>query len=275
MVNLWEANEVSLESRDSDAYGVTFASLYDTITAHKEYKRECDQLHRLICRSESLECGTRLLDVGCGTGIHAIELQALGYSVTGVDVSSQMIEEAKKKESGVRFLKGDITKELGIGEYDVCISLFNVINCLDSISDLIDFFSGVGKHLKKGGLFFFEFWSQSAIIKQPPVVVARTYWKNEFEIVRTVFPAYDFIANKLRLDYEIRTHDTTTNEIVSVQNVPHVITLFSVFDIEYCLRCAGFAVSRLKSALPEIAPAEPDTRMLSIECTLSLDSFKK
>jgi len=43
-----------------------------------------------------LKPGAAILDVGCGTGRHAIELARRGFIVTGVDLSSGMLAEAKK-----------------------------------------------------------------------------------------------------------------------------------------------------------------------------------
>ncbi|MBL8087088.1 MAG: methyltransferase domain-containing protein [Chthonomonas sp.] len=44
----------------------------------------------------NLAPGARILDVGCGTGRHAIELARRGFSVVGVDFSGQMLFEAKR-----------------------------------------------------------------------------------------------------------------------------------------------------------------------------------
>jgi ubiquinone/menaquinone biosynthesis C-methylase UbiE len=52
-----------------------------------------------------------ILDIGCGTGRHAIELAKRGYSITGIDLSESQLERARQKaaEAGVavEFKKGD------------------------------------------------------------------------------------------------------------------------------------------------------------------------
>ncbi|MCX6026264.1 MAG: class I SAM-dependent methyltransferase [Chloroflexi bacterium] len=47
--------------------------------------------------------GSSILDVGCGTGRHAVELARHGYRLTGVDISDGMLEQAARaaREAGV------------------------------------------------------------------------------------------------------------------------------------------------------------------------------
>jgi ubiquinone/menaquinone biosynthesis C-methylase UbiE len=51
----------------------------------------------------------RILDIGCGTGRHAIELTKRGYSVTGVDLSASQLERAREKATeagvGIQFIR--------------------------------------------------------------------------------------------------------------------------------------------------------------------------
>jgi len=42
----------------------------------------------------ALKPGAAILDVGCGTGRHSVELAKRGYKVTGIDLSAEMLKEA-------------------------------------------------------------------------------------------------------------------------------------------------------------------------------------
>ena len=54
---------------------------------------ECDFIEKEIDHDKSL----KIIDIGCGTGRHAIELTKRGYNVTGVDLSKSQIKRAREK----------------------------------------------------------------------------------------------------------------------------------------------------------------------------------
>lgn len=84
---------------------------------------ECDFIEREIGFDKSI----RILDVGCGTGRHAIELSKRGYQVTGIDLSDSQLARAREKaeEQNVRiaFLKHDARNLPFIDEYDLVMML--------------------------------------------------------------------------------------------------------------------------------------------------------
>lgn len=71
--------------------------------------------------------GSLILDVGCGTGRHAIELTKRGYRVTGVDISRGMLAEARRRAAeervSVEWIKADATTFKPERQYDAVICL--------------------------------------------------------------------------------------------------------------------------------------------------------
>ena len=54
---------------------------------------ECDFLEKEIQKNKN----AKILDIGCGTGRHSIELSKRGYDITGVDLSNSLLKRAKEK----------------------------------------------------------------------------------------------------------------------------------------------------------------------------------
>ncbi|UCC96124.1 MAG: class I SAM-dependent methyltransferase, partial [Candidatus Omnitrophota bacterium] len=76
-----------------------YAQKYDKECFVQGTLGECDFIEREINHDKSL----KIIDIGCGTGRHAIELTKRGYNVTGVDLSENQIKRAREKaqEAGV------------------------------------------------------------------------------------------------------------------------------------------------------------------------------
>jgi len=68
-----------------------------------------------------------ILDIGCGTGRHAIELARRGYSITGIDLSASQLERARQKAKeagvGVKFLQINACSLPFKNEFDFAIML--------------------------------------------------------------------------------------------------------------------------------------------------------
>lgn len=97
---------------------------------------------------------SKILDIGCGTGRHLIYLHELGYNITGVDNSSQMLEVLKgklKKNSKIKLINSnffDIDPQK-LGEFDLIILMWNTFNEIVLIDvDAEAFFEKIKKLLK-------------------------------------------------------------------------------------------------------------------------------
>ena len=84
---------------------------------------ECDFIEKEIKFDKSL----KILDVGCGTGRHAIELTKRGYQVTGVDLSESQLKRAREKAQAgnlsIDFQRQDARNLPFESEFDVAIML--------------------------------------------------------------------------------------------------------------------------------------------------------
>jgi len=84
---------------------------------------ECDFLEQEIAHDKNL----KILDVGCGTGRHAIELTKRGYTVTGIDLSESQIERAREKAReqhfDIPFFVGDARKLPFKDKFEVAIMM--------------------------------------------------------------------------------------------------------------------------------------------------------
>ena len=101
-----------------------------------------------------------IVDCGCGVGRHSVPLSKRGFDMTGVDISPNMLEVAKENSSlmsNINFIHQDI-RDLNLDkkDYDAAICMWTTYNYLSTTEDLKDFFKGVSKHVRKGGLLILD-----------------------------------------------------------------------------------------------------------------------
>ena len=100
-----------------------YGQKYDNEVFTRGTVGECDFIEKELQFNKTL----KILDVGCGTGRHAIELTKRGYNVTGIDLSKSQLKRAKEKAKSaglsIDFQHQDARNLSFDSEFDVVIML--------------------------------------------------------------------------------------------------------------------------------------------------------
>jgi SAM-dependent methyltransferase len=128
---------------------------YDTLTGWHDHAGWTEIVED--CARDAGLAGCRLLDVACGTGNTIMPMLARGYDVTGVDVSSAMIAEARRKTGGrARLMVADMRELPMLGGFDLVWCLGDALNYLHDRADLEAACAGFARNLAPGGVVAFD-----------------------------------------------------------------------------------------------------------------------
>ncbi len=150
----------------------------------REYQRTREERHKSRVYNEFLEVpcmvkavgnikGKKLLDVGCGAGVHIKHYISKGAKCCGIDLSQTMIEMAKQNCPNVKFKVGSMTKlPYKNSSFDIVTASLSI----DYIKDLIPILKEISRVLKKGGVFYYS--------NESPIASAREVYEDKnFKIV--------------------------------------------------------------------------------------------
>ena len=133
-----------------------YAKTYDKESFTQGTSGECDFLEQELNHNKLL----KILDVGCGTGRHSIELTKRGYSVTGIDFSESQLasarEKAAKENLKIDFQKHNARNLPFNKEFDFAIMLCEGGFPLMETDDMnFEILKSVTKSLKEKSKFIF------------------------------------------------------------------------------------------------------------------------
>ena len=162
-----------------------------------------------------LSAGADIIDVGCGTGRHSVELARRGFCVTGLDFSSGMLEQARRRaaaaDTSVNWLELDVCTLDLVEQFDAAISMLQgAFSLMDPGVDPADhdltILRNIERAVRPGGQFLLQTFNAFKTIRDladeevesgrfDPVTMIQhcpTAWKDEndeqVELVTRVRP---------------------------------------------------------------------------------------
>ena len=104
--------------------------------------------------TERLTPSSKVLDVGCGAGIPVARHLAETFSLTGIDISSNMIALAKKNVPTAKFVIADVMEtEFPAGSFDAIVSFYAIFHI--PRQEHLNLFRRFAQWLRPGGLLLF------------------------------------------------------------------------------------------------------------------------
>lgn len=239
-----------------------YAQYYNLLYKDKDYASETDFILEVLRR-----CGcspSTLLDLGCGTGRHALEMARRGVQVTGVDLSQTMLDmgaEMLRLHAAVPEIplphlhQGDVRTVRLNQIFDAVVSLFHVMSYQNVEADILAEFETAKAHLCEGGLFLFDFWYGPGVLTDPPTKRQRTMEDNRTRVVRRALPLHRVNDNVVEVNY----HITLTDKASSIQSQlceTHSMRYWFMPELRHLAQCSGFTVVSEGAWMQEGVPHE-------------------
>ena len=190
--------------------------------------------------SAGLDASLKLLELGSGTGRHAVLFAEGGHSVVGVDPSPEMILQARSHEL-VEYVEGD-GRSVRIPElFDAVLALFHVVSYQTTDDDLLAIFTTASEHLESGGIFGFDVWFSPAVHALRPEPRTLTKEDDDVALSRRATPEEDLNRSLVTVTYDCTITDKQTGETHEFQE-RHLMRHFGAAEISFVANLSGFDV---------------------------------
>ena len=235
----------------AEVFGSRYSDAYDLLYREKDYSLECDLIERCI-KKHGAPVVSRILDLGCGTGTHAIELARRGYHVHGVDLSPSMLAIARDKSeqaggkqatAGLEFSHGNVSDIHVPGKFDAALMMFAVLGYQVQDGGIQATLANVRRHLSTGGLFIADVWYGPAVLQMKPSDRVRTIKDGSLTTLRAAHGELDSFGQIATVDYDVWVLDAT--KVVSSFKERHEMRFFFPQEIRNLLTSAGLELLQM------------------------------
>jgi SAM-dependent methyltransferase len=224
-----------------------YSEYYDLLYNDKNYGAEVDYVSSLI--QLYAKNANTILELGCGTGLHACILAKLGYNIHGIDRSISMLDKALERRKYLEndiaektsFEAGDICTYQSQKKFDIVVSLFHVMSYMETNDHLAQAMETAKAHLNPEGLFIFDCWHGPAVLKDRPVSRTKFFENTDIYVKRVSIPEMSPERNIVDVHFDILMRNKNSNEEIHLQEAHKMRYLFPD-EITTLLKTADFSL---------------------------------
>lgn len=131
-----------------------FDENYLLLYCHRDTSDAEEQV-KLVLKTLEPEKGWKILDLGCGNGRHSRIFHRKGFSISGMDLSKELLEDGLAQVPDLDLFQGDM-RDIP-GEYNLILSLFTSFGYFTNDEDNEEVIASIATSLTPGGWFWMDF----------------------------------------------------------------------------------------------------------------------
>jgi ubiquinone/menaquinone biosynthesis C-methylase UbiE len=236
----------------------SLAKLYDSFSVDAPSDKWGAYISALL-EKNSIKQGAKVLDIACGTGKITLELYKLGYAITALDSSEEMLEIAAMRfaNAGARIpvIRQDMREIRMHGSVDAVICINDGINYLTEDSDVLEVFKSVNRALEPDGVFLFDISTKHKLQSMHE----KSYFEENDEGLYIWQSEYDKKSDILTMDLSLYTH--YEDDLYEKSLETHRQKAHSPETLEQMLGQSGFAQTKYYECFTELAPSDECDRI--------------
>ena len=230
-------------------FSKTYAELYDVVYRDKDYEAECDMIEEVFRRYVEKPVKS-ILDLGSGTGNHAIPLAKRGYKVTGVDRSVEMLTKAENKVQGEfksetiykpTFVHSDVRTIHLKQTFDAVLMMFAVLGYQTTNQDVLAALCAARRHLDPGRIFICDIWYAPAVLNIGPSDRVKVVKLEDGQLIRSVSGTLYTRRHLCKVVYHIWR--LNKNRIISETKEEHTMRYFFPMELENYLEQSNLTLN--------------------------------
>lgn len=232
-----------------------FVDCWRTVMPEEVTEQEADFLQQQL----KLAPGARVLDVPCGTGRHSCALAARGFQVTGVDLSSTCLSDARalaaRKGLSVTWEHRDMSDLPWNNTFDAAFAMGNSLGYADDDHDA-RFLCAVARALKPGGRFVVDY---PAVAEALLPSFQERMWMPIGDMLFLREGRYNHLAGRIETEYTLIRDG-------KVEKKPWTQRVYTYLEVCRLLAAAGFTDPQAYAS-PTLEPFKLGSRGLLLVAT--------
>ena len=226
----------------SDWYKTAFRYDYLRVYPHRNDEEARRQVDFLLARLD-IPAQSAVLDLGCGDGRHSLELTRRGYRVTGLDLSDELLERARRRGADegldVNFIQGDMRDSPGASGFDLVANFFTSFGYFREDGENARVLDAISRSLRPGGHFLMDYLNRDFVIATLVPADRRTVDGMEVEQRRWITGDPSVANDHVRINKQVRIREDGAE-----RSYDESVRMYTLEELDAMIGRAGLKITQ-------------------------------